>query len=120
MSLLTVVDLVITFLLAETALLVVWRLATGRGLAVGALLPMMAAGGFILLALHFALDGGSAWAILVCLAFSGVAHALDLRRRLVLAAPAPARPPASSAGAVRSAGGQGGLGVGPHWGATRQ
>jgi hypothetical protein len=117
MTLLTVVDLVITFLLVEVAVLVVWRLATGQGLAVGSLLPMMAAGGFILLALHVALDGGSAWAVMACLACSGVAHAMDVRRRWLLAQPDARPDPAATA---RVVGGGAAMSTAQHWRATRQ
>jgi hypothetical protein len=81
MSLLAFVDAVIVFMVAETAALVLWHRLKGRGLPLDQLLPMMAAGGFILLALRFALAGASAWVVVACLAGSGVAHALDVRRR---------------------------------------
>jgi hypothetical protein len=80
-SLLTVVNAVLAFLVVEVLALVALRLSTGRGLALRLLLPMMAAGGFILLALQLALSGAPALAVIGCLAASGVAHALDVWRR---------------------------------------
>jgi hypothetical protein len=117
MTLLTVVDLVITFLLVEAAILVVWRLATGQGLAVGSLLPMMAAGGFILLALHFALDGASGLVVMACLACSGVAHALDVRRRWLLSRASTPNGAGPSGHPMRAAST---LSATSPWGATRQ
>ena len=65
----------------EAALLVVWHRRTGAGVAAADLLPNLAAGFCMLLAVRAAL-GGAAWVwIAVALAGSGVAHVFDLRRR---------------------------------------
>lgn len=76
-----VVDAIIVLVLVEAAaLLAYWKL-TGRGLRAGALLPNLAAGFFLLLALRAAVHG-ALWPWLpLLLACAGLAHLVDLRAR---------------------------------------
>lgn len=76
-----IVDFILLLVLAEAVGLVALHRATGHGPAPGALLPNLAAGACLLLALRFALRG-AAWPVLaLCLLGSLVAHLLDLRDR---------------------------------------
>ena len=75
------VDLVIAFTLVEGIALLVYRRATGRGVGAAALLPNLAAGLFLLLALSAALHAQPWPWIAAALSGAGLAHALDLRAR---------------------------------------
>lgn len=76
-----IVDFAIAVAIIETLVLVLRHRRTGRGLAPGDLLPNIAAGLCLMLALRAALaQAGWVW-IVAPLAASGVAHVLDLRRR---------------------------------------
>jgi hypothetical protein len=76
-----IVDFAIAFALVETLVLVLRYRRTRRGIAPADLLPNIAAGLFLMLALRAAL-AQAAWGwIVLPLAASGIAHALDLRRR---------------------------------------
>lgn len=74
-------DVVMAVLLIETAALLAWHRATGRGLGARVLLPSLAAGLFLMLALRIALSGGSAAWLSLALAAAGLSHAVDLRQR---------------------------------------
>jgi len=75
------VDLVIAFTLVEALGLLAYRRATGRGIAARLLLPNLAAGLCLLLALRAAVQhAGWPW-IALALAAAGVAHLADLRMR---------------------------------------
>ena len=75
------VDLVLAVLVVEGVVLAI-VLRGGRRTLLLALLPNLAAGGFLVLAVRVALGGlGAPW-IGALLALGGAAHALDLRARL--------------------------------------
>ena len=76
------IDLVIAMTLLEGVLLAAYHRLTGRGVAPRDLLPALASGLVLMLALRAAMGGaaGGAWLAAALLA-SGLAHALDLRRR---------------------------------------
>jgi hypothetical protein len=77
-------DAVLLLVLLEAAGLCWWHARTGHGLRPAALLPNLAAGLCLMLALRAALTGTApAWAMLA-LAGAGLAHWLDLRQRGVL------------------------------------
>jgi len=65
----------------ETVVLLVLHHRTGSGLPPRTLLPTVAAGGCLMLALHAALVGAPAGWLLLLLGAAGAAHVLDLRRR---------------------------------------
>ncbi len=76
-----VVDAILLVVLAEAVALALLHRATGRGPPPAALLPNLAAGACLLLALRGALRG-AAWPFLaLCLLGSLVAHLADLRVR---------------------------------------
>jgi hypothetical protein len=81
MALPLIVDLVLAFTALEMLALLLWRRLTGRGLVVRQWLPMMAAGGCLMLALRLAVGGAALHWILLCLLGSAIAHATDLVRR---------------------------------------
>lgn len=75
------VDLALLLLAIEAVGLVLWHRWAGRGPAPIRILPTLAAGGFLLLALRAGLaDAGDA-PLLLCLAGALVAHLVDLRAR---------------------------------------
>jgi hypothetical protein len=76
-----VADLALVVLAVEAAGLVLLR-RSGRGPPLASVLPFLAAGAFLLLALRGALTGASWPAIALPLALAGLAHAIDLRGRL--------------------------------------
>lgn len=78
-------------MLLETLVLVRWHRRTGRGLPPRTLLPTMLAGGGLMLALHAALVGAPVGWLLTLLPATAVAHGIDLWRRWLPAAAAPAR-----------------------------
>lgn len=76
-----IVDLILIATLIEAAVLLGYRRLTGRGPAPASLLPNLAAGFFLLLALRFALaDAGWFW-LALWLTAALVAHLVDLARR---------------------------------------
>ncbi len=75
------VDLVIAFTLAEAAVLALRHHLTRRGASPGRVLPNLASGLFLLLALRISLGGDDGLWIGACLGASGIAHALDMRAR---------------------------------------
>ncbi len=76
-----VADLVIVVLLAEAAVFIGFRVATGRGFAVSSVVSNMLAGLFLVLALRSALTDASWMWTALSLAAAGVAHAVDLAVR---------------------------------------
>lgn len=76
-----IVDFAIAVALVETLVLVLRHRRTGRGIAPADLLPNIAAGLCLMLALRAALVQADWVWIVAPLAASGVAHVLDLRRR---------------------------------------
>ncbi len=76
-----IADAIAVFVVAEALVLLAYRRLTGRGVAARALLPNLAAGFFLLLALGAALRTAPWPWIAAALAAAGVAHALDLRAR---------------------------------------
>ena len=75
------VDIAIAVTVAELIALVVLHRTTGRGIAPGRLLPNVAAGLFLMLALRaFMHDAGWPW-LAACLTAAGAAHLIDLARR---------------------------------------
>lgn len=77
----TAVDLILALMVVEGALLAVYRRRTGRGIAGGELVAMLAAGAFLLLALRGALTGATAVWIAGCLLAALIAHLVDVSRR---------------------------------------
>ncbi len=76
-----IVDLILLLVLAEAVALLALHRATGRGPPPAALLPNLAAGACLLLALRSALRGAP-WPLLaLCLLGSLLAHLADLRER---------------------------------------
>jgi len=75
------VDFAIAVAIVETLVLVLRHRRTGRGIAPADLLPNIAAGLCLMLALRAALVQANWVWIVAPLAASGVAHVLDLRRR---------------------------------------
>lgn len=76
-----VVGLILAFIAVEAVVLVAYHRRTGRGVAPDELLPNLAAGVFLLLALGSALAGAGWGWIAAALSSSLVAHLADLRRR---------------------------------------
>jgi hypothetical protein len=76
-----IVDFAIAFAVIETLVLVLRHRRTGRGIAPADLLPNIAAGLCLMLALRAALAQADWGWIVLPLAASGMAHAIDLRRR---------------------------------------
>ena len=74
-------DLVLGFTLLEVAVLLLYHRATGRGIAPARLLPNIAAGFCLMLGLRAALGQAHWFWIVLALAGSGLAHAIDLRAR---------------------------------------
>lgn len=75
-----IADLLLTVIGLEAVLLVVLRRRLGR-MAAFDMIPNLAAGAFLLLALKFALIDAGWVAIAACLAFAGLAHLADVRQR---------------------------------------
>lgn len=75
------VDAIIGLTLLEAIVLLAYRHGTGRGLGAEALLPNLAAGVCLMLALRAALQGAAWHWIALALAGAGLAHLLDLRAR---------------------------------------
>ncbi len=78
----TIFAAILTLTLAEAMVLILWHRATGRGLAALDVIFQLAAGAFLLLAATLALRGAFYGYTALALAASGVAHLIDLRRRL--------------------------------------
>ena len=76
-----IVDLILLLVLAEAGGLVLLHRATSRGPVPAALLPNLAAGACLLLALRCGLQGVAWPVVALCLLGSLVAHLADLRER---------------------------------------
>lgn len=75
------VDLILGIVAVELiAITFYWR-TTGRGIAPARLLPNLAAGALLLLALRLCLSGYSWPWTAACLALAGIANVADLRQR---------------------------------------
>ena len=68
-------------MIAEAVLLLIYRKATGRGLAPGDLFAMLLAGACLVLALRAVLTGSNWPAVALFLGAALVAHVIDLYRR---------------------------------------
>jgi hypothetical protein len=80
--LLLAVDLALAVLVLEATLLVALQRMRGRGLSVATILLIAASGLGLLIALRGALMGASPFVILGGMSLGGLAHAIDLARRL--------------------------------------
>lgn len=76
-----IVDAILLLVVMESVGLVMLHRLTGRGPAPAALLPNLAAGACLLLALRFGLRGVAWPLVALCLLGSLVAHLADLRER---------------------------------------
>ncbi len=76
------IDLILAGVVLEAVALLLYRRATGRGVAPASLIATLAAGGSVMIALRLSLAGGAAptW-IPACLAVALAAHLLDLAIR---------------------------------------
>jgi hypothetical protein len=75
------IDLILSVVVLEAALLIFYWRSTGRGIAPADLLPNLCAGAFLLLALRVTL-AGSGWMMASgCLAAAGLAHLIDVIRQ---------------------------------------
>jgi hypothetical protein len=74
-------DVILVVMIAEAVLLLIYRKATGRGLAPADLFAMLLAGACLVLALRAVLTGSSWPVVALCLVAALVAHAADLYRR---------------------------------------
>lgn len=81
MSVLLLVDLVIAVFVLEALVLAIVTRRKSRLPRFGLLVPNLAAGLFLVLALRSAVHGDGLPVIAGCLALAGLAHALDLRLR---------------------------------------
>lgn len=76
-----IIDLIVILMAIETVVLLAYHRMTGRGAGPRALLPFMAAGVFLMLALRFALTDGGWQTVAVMLLFAFVFHLLDIALR---------------------------------------
>lgn len=75
-------DAILILVLVEALALPAWRARTGRGVPTRALLPNLAAGFFLMLAVRIALAPQlGPWPIAACLTCALVAHLVDLAMR---------------------------------------
>lgn len=75
------VDLILALVVLEAIVLVLWHRRTGRGLVPRDLLPNLAAGACLLLALRAVLAEAPWYCASAALAGAGLAHLLDLGLR---------------------------------------
>ncbi len=75
------VAVILAGVFAEAAALLAYRARTGRGPSARNLLPNLAAGAMLLLALLLSLEGFALPALALCLLGALVAHIVDLRMR---------------------------------------
>ncbi|MGA2552179.1 MAG: hypothetical protein ABSF50_18690 [Burkholderiaceae bacterium] len=75
------IDAIVVMVLAEGALLGLWRLCSGTGVPLGQLWPNLCAGLGLLLALRTVVAGGAWHWVAFWLAASLLAHLTDLRAR---------------------------------------
>lgn len=77
------IEFILFGIVLEGAVLMAWHRRVGHGIEPRSLLPNLAAGGCLLLAIRLAL-GGAGWIwIASCLAGALMAHVADLQRRWV-------------------------------------
>lgn len=76
-----IIDIILVLMALETVALLGFHRATGKGVAPRALLPFMAAGVCLMLALKVALTGGSWQAVAGLLLLAFVAHLADIALR---------------------------------------
>lgn len=76
------IDGILILIVLEVLAIFLYRRSTGRGVAMPDLLPNIFAGAFLLLALRASIAGGGWMPVSVCLACAGVAHVIDIGRRL--------------------------------------
>lgn len=72
------IDLIVLLVLIEWVAFAAWHRRTGKGLSGGKLLPNLAAGLCLMLALRSALTDASWMWVALFVALSGVAHVADL------------------------------------------
>jgi hypothetical protein len=77
----TIIDIVLLMVVAETAAVISWRIMTGKGPAIRPFLVNVCAGACLVLALRAALANADFMWIAACLAGSLLAHLADLRAR---------------------------------------
>lgn len=77
----TIIALIIAGMVLEGAGLAAYHRLTGRGPAPAALLPNLAAGAMLLLAMLFVLNGAGWWRVSACLLGALAGHVVDMRRR---------------------------------------
>ncbi|MEY4208348.1 MAG: hypothetical protein RLZZ20_1500 [Pseudomonadota bacterium] len=75
------VDFVLAVTLVEAALLVLWKVRTGRGMPVGDVLAMLLPGMWLMLALRSVISGDDGLITASYLLAAGVSHGGDLLRR---------------------------------------
>ena len=76
-----VIDAILALVILEATLLILYYRKTGRGIAPARLLPNLAAGFFLLLAVRLSLGGGPIWALPPSLLGAFAAHIADLVQR---------------------------------------
>lgn len=76
-----IIDIILGLMLLETVVLMGIYMATGRGVAPRALLPFMAAGVCLMLALKVTLTDGSWHAVAGLLSLAFIAHLADIALR---------------------------------------
>jgi hypothetical protein len=76
-----IIDIILALMALETVVLLAFHRVTGRGVAPRALLPFMAAGVCLMLALKAALTGGGWQAVAGLLSLAFVAHLADIALR---------------------------------------
>ena len=76
-----IIDLIVLLMVVEVAALLAWRRVTGTGVAPRALLPFLAAGICLMLAVKFALTGQDWTRVAMALAGAFVFHLADIALR---------------------------------------
>jgi hypothetical protein len=76
-----IVDVILVLVALEGVGLIVWHRRTGRGIATGDVLSLLASGVFLMVALRCALVGAWWGTTAAALAGGGGAHLVDLARR---------------------------------------
>lgn len=73
-----IIDLILLFMVVEVIALLVWRRLTGAGVAPSALLPFLAAGVCLMLAVKFALTGQHWTHVAMALGGAFIFHLTDI------------------------------------------
>ena len=76
-----VIDFILALTVLEALALVAYHRRTGRGIPAGDVVSTLASGMCLMLALRCALVGAGWMWVAACVAASGLAHLVDLRRR---------------------------------------